>query len=262
MVEYKYSAWGIQLSRTGELANTLGYANPFRYRGYIYDEETGLYYLRSRYYNPVVGRFVNADDTIKPKALLSSVYAYCANKPVIRVDYSGKLYLSIELYTIALSARLLEKFDFSKTLLAAKFTQRIRASKVVKKRVADYIKAIPKGEKSYSKTEKIYWGFNESLKNLSMSDLDLALAVGNASDMTITVEKVEKGFFESIFFWGDKYKVTYTLNDRYDFDRWAGTERDAALIWLNDTLGYEPQEAGILKKYDYTCTDSYYVYAF
>ncbi len=262
VVEYKYDAWGRPIASTGSMAATLGKRNPFRYRGYIYDEETGLYYLRSRYYNPLVGRFVNADDTIKPKALLSSVYAYCANKPVVRVDYSGKLYLSIELYTIALSARLYEKFDFSKTLLATKFTKRIRASTVMKKRVADYIKAIPKGEKSYSKTELINWDFRKSLENLSMSDLDLALSVGHASDMTITVEKVDKGFFESIYFWGDKYKVTYTLNDKYDFERWAGTNRDAALIWLNDTLGYEPQEAGLLNEYYYTCTDSYYVYVY
>ncbi|MEA4933535.1 MAG: RHS repeat-associated core domain-containing protein [Lawsonibacter sp.] len=43
------------------MANTLGKDNPFRYRGYVWDEETGLYYLRSRYYDPSWGRFVNAD---------------------------------------------------------------------------------------------------------------------------------------------------------------------------------------------------------
>ncbi len=39
----------------------LGKGNPFRYRGYVYDDETKLYYLRSRYYNPAWGRFINAD---------------------------------------------------------------------------------------------------------------------------------------------------------------------------------------------------------
>ena len=262
VVEYRYDEWGMPIAIVGSLNATLGSRNPFRYRGYIYDEETGLYYLRSRYYNPAVGRFVNADDIIKPKALLSSVYAYCANEPVVRVDYSGKLYLSIELYTIALSTPPLEKYDFSNTLLAMKFTKRIRASNVVRERIIEYIKAIPKGKKSYSRTESIGWEFGKSLKSLSNNDLDLALAVGHASDMTITVEKVDKGFLESIFFWGDKYKVTYTLKDTYDFDRWAGTDREAALIWLNDTLGYEPQEAGILNEYSYTCTDSYYIYAY
>ena len=62
VVEYKYDAWGKPIATTGSLAATLGVCNPFRYRGYIFDEETELYYLRSRYYNPLVGRFVNADD--------------------------------------------------------------------------------------------------------------------------------------------------------------------------------------------------------
>ena len=60
-VEYKYDAWGKPLSVTGTLAASLGEINPFRYRGYVFDQETGLYYLRSRYYNPNICRFVNAD---------------------------------------------------------------------------------------------------------------------------------------------------------------------------------------------------------
>ena len=89
MVEYKYNAWGTQLSRTGELANTLGYANPFRYRGYIYDSETGMYYLRSRYYNPEIGRFLNEDGAIIPGLLSTNLFAYCSNNPLSRVDTSG-----------------------------------------------------------------------------------------------------------------------------------------------------------------------------
>ena len=54
VVEYKYDAWGKPISKTGSLASTLGTLNPFRYRGYVYDEETNLYYLRSRYYHPVL----------------------------------------------------------------------------------------------------------------------------------------------------------------------------------------------------------------
>ena len=49
VVEYVYDAWGKPLSKTGSLKDTLGTVNPFRYRGYVFDEETGLYYLRSRY---------------------------------------------------------------------------------------------------------------------------------------------------------------------------------------------------------------------
>ena len=64
MVEYGYDAWGNVLSISGMYANTLGQDNPIRYRGYYYDFETDFYYLQSRYYDPAMGRFINADGYI------------------------------------------------------------------------------------------------------------------------------------------------------------------------------------------------------
>ena len=61
VVEYIYDAWGKLISTTGTLATTLGADNPFRYRGYYYDTETGLYYLTTRCYDPEVCRFISAD---------------------------------------------------------------------------------------------------------------------------------------------------------------------------------------------------------
>ena len=84
VVKYTYDAWGKPLSVTGSLANTIGYYNPFRYRGYVYDVETGLYYLRSRYYNPSWGRFVNADILIT-----GNLFYYCKNAPIGRADTNG-----------------------------------------------------------------------------------------------------------------------------------------------------------------------------
>ena len=98
VVEYKYDAWGYLLGKTGTLSGTLGELNPFRYRGYVYDEETGLYYLRSRYYNPVWGRFISADALLgKTGALLGDVgltfghnlFVYCGNNPIIYDDQEG-----------------------------------------------------------------------------------------------------------------------------------------------------------------------------
>jgi RHS repeat-associated protein len=60
VVSYSYDTWGKLISIGGSLASTVGAENPYRYRGYRYDSETGLYYLQSRYYNPDWGRFVNA----------------------------------------------------------------------------------------------------------------------------------------------------------------------------------------------------------
>ena len=64
VVEYEYDSWGNILSVTGSKAATVGKVNPFRYRGYFYDEESGLYYLQSRYYDPATGRFLNADGVL------------------------------------------------------------------------------------------------------------------------------------------------------------------------------------------------------
>ena len=82
---------GKLLSTSGSLASTLGKNNPFRYRGYVYDEETGFYYLQSRYYNPEVGRFISSDVLLSTGqgVIGHNAYAYCLNNPVNREDSNG-----------------------------------------------------------------------------------------------------------------------------------------------------------------------------
>ena len=91
VVSYTYDAWGNPLSTTGTLATTLGAANPLRYRGYVYDQETGLYYLQSRYYNPKIGRFINADALVATNQgfVGNNMFAYCNNSPISLEDSSG-----------------------------------------------------------------------------------------------------------------------------------------------------------------------------
>ena len=62
VVNYRYDSWGKLISITGSMADTLGKDNPYRYKGYYYDDETGMYYLKSRYYQPEICRFISADD--------------------------------------------------------------------------------------------------------------------------------------------------------------------------------------------------------
>ena len=73
------------------MASTLGVANPLTYRGYVYDTESGLYYLQSRYYNANVGRFINADTLVSTgQGLLgNNMFAYCLNSPISLIDESG-----------------------------------------------------------------------------------------------------------------------------------------------------------------------------
>ena len=86
---YEYDPFGNILSATGEMAEI----NPLRYRGYYYDAELEMYYLQSRYYDPMVGRFINADDISQlgadGTALGYNLFAYCANNPINYKDPFG-----------------------------------------------------------------------------------------------------------------------------------------------------------------------------
>ena len=89
VVEYSYDPWGNILAVTG----TLGADNPFRYRGYYYDNESGFYYLQSRYYDSVTGRFLNADDTaylgVTETTSGYNLFSYCNSNPVYYKDSFG-----------------------------------------------------------------------------------------------------------------------------------------------------------------------------
>ena len=91
VADYYYDAYG----NCSVITNSLvGLMNPFRYRGYYFDEDMKLYYLQSRYYDPETGRFINADDVsyLDPETIHGlNLYAYCLNNPVMYVDPSGKL---------------------------------------------------------------------------------------------------------------------------------------------------------------------------
>jgi RHS repeat-associated protein len=95
VVSYTYDAWGNQQPISGSLAATIGVENPFRYRGYYFDTETGLYYLNSRYYDSVTGRFINADSLVTASTTLlgSNMYAYCENNPTSRRDSTGRWWI-------------------------------------------------------------------------------------------------------------------------------------------------------------------------
>ena len=92
---YEYDAWGRILSINSASSNEYGALtyNPLRYRGYIYDTETGFYYLQSRYYDPAIRRFISADKYLSTgTGLLGyNMYAYCNNNPVNILDSTGSV---------------------------------------------------------------------------------------------------------------------------------------------------------------------------
>jgi len=93
VVSYKYDAWGNIVGTPFDISNVdLANKNPYRYRGYHYDNETSLYYCNSRYYNPEIGRWLNADDVsyLDPSSVNGlNLYSYCGNNPVMYVDPEG-----------------------------------------------------------------------------------------------------------------------------------------------------------------------------
>ena len=101
VAKYVYDAWGngkvCNASGTENTSSSfIGNINPFRYRGYYYDVETGLYYLQTRYYDPQAGRFLSPDsvDYIAPDIIGGlNLYAYCNNNPVMYADPDGHFFL-------------------------------------------------------------------------------------------------------------------------------------------------------------------------
>ena len=94
---FDYDAWGMFMNTfhaTDETLLTLAYETPFRYRGYQYDYETGLYYLNSRYYDAKIGRFISSDSVLGMNSDLTTynLFSYCGNNPVCRYDTSGTVW--------------------------------------------------------------------------------------------------------------------------------------------------------------------------
>ncbi len=99
VVSYSYNSWGKILFTEDTTFDRIGGKNPFRYRGYMYDGETGWYYIGSRYYDPETGRFISPDTTdiltVSPMDLTDkNLYAYCDDNPVVRMDANGQIWVA------------------------------------------------------------------------------------------------------------------------------------------------------------------------
>ena len=105
VAKYEYDDWGNVLTVTDANnksitdKNHIANLNPFRYRSYYYDSESGFYYLMSRYYDPVVHRFINADGYFQSgdSILDTNMNAYCRNNPIMNLDFTGMVVFSVSL---------------------------------------------------------------------------------------------------------------------------------------------------------------------
>ncbi len=104
VANYNYDAWGGVISVTDSTGTAItdsthiANVNPIRYRGYYFDSETGLYYLKSRYYDPAVKRFINTDGYVSTGqgVLGNNMFAYCGNNPICRSDNSGSSWQDVK----------------------------------------------------------------------------------------------------------------------------------------------------------------------
>ena len=129
--KYSYTAFGectVEVDEQG-----IATKNPIRYRSYYYDDEINLYYLKSRYYDPEISRFITIDDIsyLDPETINGlNLYAYCANNPVMRTDVNGNAWKWINLIALALGAvfqAIFSAVTYVVTVVASLFDSDIRA---------------------------------------------------------------------------------------------------------------------------------------
>ena len=168
---YEYDSLGRLISIKDNSNNIItdtshiGYINPFRYRSYYYDNETKLYYLNSRYYNPEWGRFVNADSYLglTGDILGYNLYLYASNNPINNSDEEGRFFKKAW------------NWVKKKASQAAK-----KVSKVVSKAVKKVKSVANKVEK---KVEQIYTKAKESFVFEAEIGFGANVQVGNVIDV-------------------------------------------------------------------------------
>lgn len=225
---YDYDVWGNFISKDETIHN------PFTYFGQTYDKATGLYYLRSRYYDPTTGRFTQQD----PAEDGYNWYVYGNQNPVLYIDPTGEN--GTEVASILLGDAFFggganKDYGYHRDFYTTFYSSPI-LNKEINKRFEEFKSS---GEKSSRVTGSIGFYGND----INPNDLDLHLGVGKA-DYTMEFEKetITKRFLWKT--WNEtQYSVTVTISDTYDFDEY----REGASIsnWLNN-WGYDMQKKGNL----------------
>ena len=187
IARYDYDAWGkirsitdannASISDASHIANI----NPLRYRGYYYDADTGFYYLQSRYYDPIIKRFINADSQFSTDLTGGlNLFAYCGNNPVNRVDYSGEFW---GLVFIALATAFIA-FTFTSSQNQAPHYEQQAQEKYNQSNVSVYERGNAPEEKSTINAEVYYP--SDSVSNISI-DNSLIVTSGYEQEAVLDV---------------------------------------------------------------------------
>ena len=152
VARYSYDAWGVCTVTQDSVG--IATINPFRYRGYYFDEEIGLYYLQSRYYDAGVGRFINVDGCfawdVEKSGFTTNFYVYCENNPINQLDVNGNIVAKIIIRAIfgaLFGAAMQYLADVLQNLLDCAIDKKKITQNIWKTRsgIGDYISAIVSG---------------------------------------------------------------------------------------------------------------------
>ena len=258
VASYVYDAWGNIKDTKGE--PTIREINPIRYRGYVYDTETSLYYLQSRYYDPFTGRFLNADDThyIMFPSLMANLYTYCDNNAISNTDTNGKtawlwmlgLYavkksMPLQFYFHSILNRQRYKcYDFSdNSMYADKILGSIAYYNFKKK--YHIINLYPALERMYHQN-RLYMIYSGTFDPYYTGERDLYLSIGQCKVNICYVIYGNVNKRHDI-----AYSVTVTFTDDYDFEHWTKSKKNLLTMCINNILGYYPQSLGLIVPYSW-----------
>lgn len=262
---YEYDSWGNILSikdqNNNDISNNasqIANINPFRYRSYYYDQETKLYYLNSRYYNPEWGRFINADGIIGISIdnLGCGLYIYCGNNPITNVDLSGnsflkkiwqkvergaqkvKEFIQVGLAGLAILGGKIKNMPISGNMFAKSFvSSKTPLSNRDKYNMATEVKKSPVVQKEIAKaiinaTEPTI----STVVEVNFSTGDLHNSIGKAK---MEINGVNQGAH---------WDINVVLSDTYNFD-----ENRPGLNFsdIMNNIGYAAQKKGILEAYEW-----------
>ena len=258
VASYVYDAWGNIKDTKGE--PTIREINPIRYRSYVYDTETSLYYLQSRYYDPFTGRFLNADDThyIMFPSLMANLYTYCDNNAISNTDTNGKtawlwmlgLYavkksMPLQFYFHSILNRQRYKcYDFSDNSMYADKILGSMAYYNFKKKY-HIINLYPALERMYHQN-RLYMIYNGTFDPYHTGERDLYLSIGQCKVNICYVIYGNVNKRHDI-----AYSVTVTFTDDYDFEHWTKSKKNLLTMCINNILGYYPQSLGLIVPYSW-----------
>ncbi len=258
VASYVYDAWGNIKDTKGE--PTIREINPIRYRGYVYDTETSLYYLQSRYYDPFTGRFLNADDThyIMFPSLMANLYTYCDNNAISNTNTNGKtawlwmlgLYavkksMPLQFYFHSILNRQRYKcYDFSDNSMYADKILGSMAYYNFKKKY-HIINLYPALERMYHQN-RLYMIYSGTFDPYYTGERDLYLSIGQCKVNICYVIYGNVNKRHDI-----AYSVTVTFTDDYDFEHWTKSKKNLLTMCINNILGYYPQSLGLIVPYSW-----------